>query len=156
MRNILFLWIIIRSRSILLAIHPIKLLSAFPLQSLLHWCKSCFSKHVETISHAQRFISRAHSWWHALSLMVKVTFEKRKMGKRQSNKRENENSWQQPARPGQEQQQGQQAAPVALVKGHRAATEGQAVGMQRQALGIAQVKAPQALPSYSRKHLKSS
>lgn len=38
MRNILFLWIIIRSRSILLTIHPIKLLSAFPLQTNFSLC----------------------------------------------------------------------------------------------------------------------
>lgn len=88
--------------------------------------------------------------------MVKVTFEKRiKIEERQRHKKENENSWQRPARPEQQQQE-QRADPVALVKGHRAATGGQAAGMQGQLLGIAQVKAPRALPSSPRKHLKSS
>lgn len=158
MRNILFPWIIIGSWSILLTLHPINLLWLFPLQtnfqSLLHWCKSCCSKHVETISRAQRFMSRAHRWWHALSPVVKVTFGKRrKMGERQTDERENENSWQQLARPGEEQQPGQQAAPV---KGQGAASGGQAVGMQSQPLGTAQVKATQALPCSPRKHCRPS
>lgn len=50
-----------------------------------------------------------------LPLMVKATFEKRgKMGERQRDRGKNENGWQQPVKP-EEQEQGQQA--VVLLKG---------------------------------------
>lgn len=63
MRNTVFLWNIIRSLSGLLAIHPTLWIftSQTTCQSLLLWCKSYCPVHAEGVSHAERFISRAHN-----------------------------------------------------------------------------------------------
>ena len=127
MRNILFLWIIIGSLSVLLTIHIINSLWAFPLQanfqSLLHWCKPCCSKHAETVSLAPRFLSRAPSWWHTLSQWWKLLLGKEEKWEKERHKRKRK-LLAAAGKAGEEQAPGPQAAPAALATGGGAAAGG--------------------------------